>query len=221
MPRNTFHRLSKDKQQNFIRVALQEFALNNYENASVSKIVKTLGIAKGSVYQYFEDKKDLYFFLMEYAQQQKQAYITKVFQKSATHFFDLYEKMYIAGIEFDLKYPLYSIFLKNVSHERHSKDLGNLHQLTKQQASQYFKNLLRSEIPQKNIRQDIDVELMAFFVVQASAGILDYISMKYSLDFKTLITNNQAVDHISKDEIHQLVKNFVKLLKDGIGESVN
>jgi TetR/AcrR family transcriptional regulator len=65
MPKPTFFNLTDDKRQRLIDLAIEEFAENDYDLASISKIVAQAGIAKGSFYQYFEDKKDLYQYLLE------------------------------------------------------------------------------------------------------------------------------------------------------------
>ncbi len=62
MPSQTFFNLPKEKRDTLIKIALNEFSANEYNSASVSRIVKETGIAKGSFYQYFQDKKDLYLF---------------------------------------------------------------------------------------------------------------------------------------------------------------
>lgn len=69
MPKQTFLNLPKEKREAFVGIALEEFARNDYATASVSRIVARAGIAKGSVYQYFEDKRDLFLYLLERAQQ--------------------------------------------------------------------------------------------------------------------------------------------------------
>ena len=65
MPSERFIKLFEDKQQKFIQVALEEFGNNSYASASISQIAKNLQIAKTNVYHYFENKKDLYFYLLE------------------------------------------------------------------------------------------------------------------------------------------------------------
>ena len=62
----TFINLSPERQKEIIENSLKEFALNEYQTASISNIVTDLGIAKGSFYRYFESKKDLYFYLIDY-----------------------------------------------------------------------------------------------------------------------------------------------------------
>jgi len=67
MPKQTFLNLPDDKQKRILECAIDEFAEKGYRAASISCIVKTAGIAKGSFYQYFEDKEDLYGFVVESA----------------------------------------------------------------------------------------------------------------------------------------------------------
>jgi AcrR family transcriptional regulator len=64
MPKQTFLNLPARKRKRLTSIAIEEFAANDYESASVSRIVARAGIAKGSVYQYFEDKRDLYLYLV-------------------------------------------------------------------------------------------------------------------------------------------------------------
>ena len=60
MPHQTFFNLPEEKRQQILQVAIDEFAENDYDNVSISRIVARAGIAKGSFYQYFADKEDLY-----------------------------------------------------------------------------------------------------------------------------------------------------------------
>ena len=63
MPSNQFLNLEAEKQKRIIQVAIEEFAQNAYNNSSTNRIVKECGISKGSLFKYFEDKEDLYFFI--------------------------------------------------------------------------------------------------------------------------------------------------------------
>ena len=58
MPKETFFNLPEEKREAILDIVIKEFSDNDYKNVSVSRIVKRAGIAKGSFYQYFEDKKD-------------------------------------------------------------------------------------------------------------------------------------------------------------------
>ncbi|ANU27013.1 TetR/AcrR family transcriptional regulator [Planococcus versutus] len=64
MPKLTFYNLSIEKQQHLIDIAKEEFSNASLSDASIANIVKAAGISRGSFYQYFEGKEDLYFYLL-------------------------------------------------------------------------------------------------------------------------------------------------------------
>ena len=65
MPTKTFLRLPEEKQARFMDAAWAEFTRVSYADTSISNIVKVAGISRGSFYQYFTDKDDLFSYLME------------------------------------------------------------------------------------------------------------------------------------------------------------
>ena len=65
MPSDTFLRLNLDKKKKLLDASFKEFSSYNFNDASINRIIKEAGISRGSFYMYFEDKKDLYFYLLE------------------------------------------------------------------------------------------------------------------------------------------------------------
>ena len=65
MPKQTFIKLPIDKKETLIHAAKKEFSRVPLFEASIANIVKEAGIPRGSFYQYFEDKEDLYYFLLD------------------------------------------------------------------------------------------------------------------------------------------------------------
>lgn len=62
MPKETFFRLPEDKQQRLLQAARKEFERVPLQEVSIANIVREAKIPRGSFYQYFEDKEDLYYF---------------------------------------------------------------------------------------------------------------------------------------------------------------
>jgi len=60
LPKQTFLNLPEQKSERIMQCAVAEFAQRGYKQASISRMVEAAGIAKGSFYQYFEDKDDLF-----------------------------------------------------------------------------------------------------------------------------------------------------------------
>ena len=77
MPKQTFIKLPIDKKETLMRAAIKEFSRAPLFEASIANIVKEAGIPRGSFYQYFEDKEDLYYFLLdEYSQRLRSRFIS-------------------------------------------------------------------------------------------------------------------------------------------------
>lgn len=60
MPHSRFNKLPDHRQNGILDAAAVEFSANGYDGASFNRIIENAGISKGSMYYYFEDKKDLY-----------------------------------------------------------------------------------------------------------------------------------------------------------------
>ena len=65
MPSNTFLNLSNEKKNKIIEVSINEFSSIPYPDVSINKIISNAGIPRGSFYMYFNDKEDLFQYLME------------------------------------------------------------------------------------------------------------------------------------------------------------
>lgn len=96
MPSRTFLDLPADKRERFVQAALELFAAEPYDQASISQLVARLGIAKGSVYQYFGDKHDLFCWLVEEAGRRRAALVAHL--PAATDPYEQLRLAYRAGL---------------------------------------------------------------------------------------------------------------------------
>ncbi|MBS4031575.1 MAG: TetR/AcrR family transcriptional regulator [Clostridiales bacterium] len=64
MPKDTFNNLSAEKKRIIFDAAVQEFSTRRFSEASINQIIKTAGISRGSFYQYFNDKEDIYLYMI-------------------------------------------------------------------------------------------------------------------------------------------------------------
>lgn len=60
----TFLRLPEEKRSRFLEAAWGEFTRVKFADASINQIVRRAGIPRGSFYQYFADKEDLFYYLL-------------------------------------------------------------------------------------------------------------------------------------------------------------
>jgi AcrR family transcriptional regulator len=64
MPSSTFFALRAERRDRLVDEAIREFSEHSFAEASLSQIAVRARVAKGSLYQYFEDKLDLYRWLL-------------------------------------------------------------------------------------------------------------------------------------------------------------
>jgi len=62
-----FLNLKPEKRERIVNAAMKEFAQKGFKNASTDAIVKEAAISKGALFHYFNNKKDLFFFLYDYS----------------------------------------------------------------------------------------------------------------------------------------------------------
>lgn len=106
MPKQTFFNLGPAKREAIIDAAVREFARQPYEQASLTKIVETCGIAKGSMYQYFDGKRDLYLYIVDLAYEGKRRYVGKAFEEGGD-IFTVLEEYYRQSYQFAQDHPLF------------------------------------------------------------------------------------------------------------------
>ena len=101
---------------------MDEFSNANYNTASINQICKKSNIPKGSFYQYFEDKLDLYVYIMSIAIQEKIKFFSEVLAEF--HTLTLQEQfrlLFLKGIEFAKKHPLYAALGEQFTREDDEK----------------------------------------------------------------------------------------------------
>lgn len=177
MPSPTFFNLPEDKRQRIIACAIEEFAEHDFQSASISKIVRRSGIAKGSLYQYFTDKADLYHYLLDYAAQVKAQVMANAVPQSG---------------EMDLFQTLRFLFKEMFNFQHLHPDLAKLGnravfgksplpaeilQKSTQMSNRYFEELIQQGITRGDIRTDINPAIAAMMLTSAITGLAQQISI--------------------------------------------
>ena len=113
MPKPTFFRLADEKRSRLIKAAYDEFTRAPFAEASISNIIKDAGIPRGSFYQYFDDKADVYFYLLN---RMKTTATMQIKQAMDVHDGDLFAAMrsLFAGMAKALIEGPYAKFYRNI-----------------------------------------------------------------------------------------------------------
>ena len=203
MPTNTFFNLTEKKKNRVINAAIDEFSEKGYTKASITNIVNKAEIAKGSYYQYFEDKTDLYRYVLKKAIQKKLKYVKKELKDyNGNDFFKYWRKLNIAGLKYaedNIKLAkIASQIVKNKNEEFYQSIIDEY----KNMGVGFFERLLKIAIEEGEVREDINIEYTANLMYKASFFITDYFFEKKGL--KQL------------DEFIPLIDNVIEIIEYGI-----
>lgn len=111
-----FNNLKPEKQKQIINAAIKEFVRNGFEKASTNEIVKRANISKGSLFNYFNSKKDLYLYLIEYSSKAI-VNLNEEIDLSETDLFKRIERVALQKFYVQQKYPQAFEFLASTKQE--------------------------------------------------------------------------------------------------------
>lgn len=69
MPSETFKNLDENKKQRLIKAAIEEFSRVSFSEASINNIINNAKISRGSFYMYFENKDNLFKYILNFHKQ--------------------------------------------------------------------------------------------------------------------------------------------------------
>ena len=118
MPKRTFFRLDEDKRERVIRTAIDEFRKNGYENAKVGVIAQNANIANGSIYQYFEDKRELFLYCVNWTVENYIREIDRQIPLAAMDLFEYLQTGLMERIGFSRQEPELALFAHDLMNGR-------------------------------------------------------------------------------------------------------
>lgn len=183
MPKSTFFNLQEEKRERILKAAIDEFAEKSYESASINQIVKSSDIAKGSFYQYFQDKKDLFTYLIEICETKRLEYIKRIDEnRNYLDDFRIMREVYRANIKFYMEnQKLSSImnkFFKNTDLELRKEIMDKLSEEMTIENKYGFRSILKKGIDEGSIYYNVDVELISYLLENMGYSIKEYIKNK-------------------------------------------
>lgn len=193
MPTNTFYNLTNDKKQRIFDAAVKEFSTRRFTDASINQIIKRAGIPKGSFYQYFNGKEDLYLYMMGKIENEKREIMSHV--KGLNPDADIFE----IGME-EMKAALEWAKLR--------PDYSRIGILMWSDNSEFIARLRATTIEsvRKNIESDKERGLIK---PEADSDLVANILI-------TLILNESFFAGLDEDKYLKKLNDTIKILKEGI-----
>lgn len=162
MPKETFFNLVEEKRNRIIESSMNEFAENSFHKASINKIIKNASIPKGSFYQYFEDKKDLYLYIISLIVAKKMEIGVAAFQDESLNTFEVLNLMMKGVVKMAKENPKLSAIGDQLLADRelYRELLGEYGNT----ATDWITGLIKRDIEKGLIDSSIDAELLAVMI---------------------------------------------------------
>jgi TetR/AcrR family transcriptional regulator len=215
MYKQTIKNLTKERQEEILLKAFEEFSLNGYKSASLSAIIKKLELAKGSFYRYFSSKKELFKYLIEEGFNRRLKTLDDLIKNESNDFFDLIKQNFINKINFDIENPVIGAFLYQIMHDKENSEVADIIKNIYQDIILRTKQIILLDKFKNQIASE-DVELIAFHVFQMQLWLYDYVAYKYNIDFQENIRNHKPVFNLPQHELTTIVDKSISILKNGI-----
>ncbi|HGI3986005.1 TPA: TetR/AcrR family transcriptional regulator [Streptococcus agalactiae] len=151
-----FNNLKPEKQKQIINAAIKEFVRNGFEKASTNEIVKRANISKGSLFNYFNSKKDIYLYLIEYSSKAI-VNLNEEIDLSETDLFKRIERVALQKFYVQQKYPQAFEFLASTKQE----ESVEVKDIIKQRLNPIYNqaiNKLYKDIDYSKFREGVDIE---------------------------------------------------------------
>jgi len=175
MPKKTFLNLSEEKRKVIIDAAVNEFAEYGLENASTNRIVANSGIAKGSFYQYFEDKQDVFMYLLTVLEREKMEYFSGKHPPTAKmDTFQYFRWMIKTGMEFNSSHPYLTQAISRVLFGE-GMYYGNTFSEIRERTAQGLKAMIDQAVKKGEVDPSVDVDLAVMIMETWSNTISTYI----------------------------------------------
>ncbi|MCR5225748.1 MAG: TetR/AcrR family transcriptional regulator [Eubacterium sp.] len=205
MPTKVFIDLDKEKQDRIIDAAINEFAEYGYENSSTNRIVRNCGISKGSLFKYFENKEELYFYLIDTISSQMASETLPDLKKLPKDLFDRVVEYSAAEISWYVANPVKGRFIIGVASEVGTAIGKKIIARYGEKSTDIYEALLK----------DVDMSDLHSSRKEVT-DILRWVLKGFNADYLSSLSNDYIdIERVKKDYIKQL-KSHLKVLKSGL-----
>jgi AcrR family transcriptional regulator len=210
-PQTTFQNLSEAKQTRITITAIEEFGEKGYQGASINSLVERIGIAKGSIFQYFGDKRGLFLYVFMNSMEKVKNHLKSVRAETAgADIATRLEKTLQAG-EFFLKdHPrIYKLYLK-ILYESNIPYKNELLLFIRKYSVEYIYSLIKDAQLKGEIREDIDIHKAVFIMDAVMDRFLQAQAIRH-------MDADLGIFHASAEAADDWIKSITNMMLFGIG----
>lgn len=205
MPKQTFFNLPHEKRELLIKSAKKEFSRVPLSEASIANIIKSAGIPRGSFYQYFEDKEDAFYYILEEQTKAHNSEFALTLKRNNGDLFDAFIEIFeYMLVEFQNQENLdfYKNLFLNMNYKMESK---LIHGFSKTSFDEQFSGMIT----------DIDIKKLNISNEQEVMHVIKIIM--------AVTTHNLMKNFAKKISFEEALKNYtfeMNLLKRGLYKDI-
>jgi TetR/AcrR family transcriptional regulator len=219
MPKQTFFNLPDAKRNRIVEIAIEEFSESEYSGASISRIVNRSGIAKGSFYQYFEDKADLYEWLLyDVVGRKKVEWLSALPDSSPGDFWAVFGRLVLAGIGFGLANPRLSRLSSNLWHPCRDSDMRKICEHFVVLSRSAMRTVLENGVKGGQLRDDLDLDVASEMVLAVMQQGLDLaLQRKIGVDLIAFCSHPELAVRFPEADQRVLIDQIMEMLRRAMG----
>lgn len=208
-----FEQLDPEKKERILNAAYDEFAEKGYENASTNVIAKNAGIGKGTLFNYFGSKENLFHELIRTAfDTVKKEYLDKV-DYDETDFFKRVRETSKLKWKVYIEYRSALSFMASTFLRSNEFVLPKELQERRDYANQFWADILTKNIDFSKFREDMPVEKSFNLVRWTMDGYRTELEARFSHD-EDLLALNKLTDDVLEpyyDEFYDLLDTLKRI----------
>lgn len=219
MPTATFFSLPADKRERLVNEAIYEFSERSYAEASLSQIAQRSKIPKGSFYQYFEDKLDLYRWLItEEAPRYKKSFLGT--PTASEDFWVGLEHHIERGMAFLVEHPRLARLTASSADPSATPEVRGLHNAICEAGIDELRARLELGITSGAIRAPgLDVNIATRLVAAIlGPGLTDVVLRELGAELHEVLASDTLRNKLGPSRRKKLAKQAILLIKGGLGQ---
>lgn len=164
MARDTWWNLPEDKRARVTRAAIAEFARRGFSAGSMNVVAREAGVAKGSLFQYFDDKLDLFTTVSTASNEELRAKMLAGVDVDRDPFFPTLRRLVTDWIAYFREHPLERAAGLATSHEIDEEARAAVRSVTNAAFVDVLLPMVRRARDAGELRRDVDVEQVVSMV---------------------------------------------------------
>ncbi|QNI05290.1 TetR/AcrR family transcriptional regulator [Mycobacterium kubicae] len=162
MPTVTWARLDPARRAAIVEAAEAEFGAHGFSQGSLNVIARRAGVAKGSLFQYFADKRDFYAYITDIASLRIRAYVEDIIRAldPSRPFFEFLTDLLDAWVAYYAEHPRERALHAAVTLEVDTEARISVRSVSHRHYLEVLRPLVRDAMARGDLRPDSDTDVL-------------------------------------------------------------